>query len=115
MKFYLSALFATAIFVVSASLTLDAVTYLLGKPSRGVSYGIAIHYLNYAIAIVGLAALRSTKWIKRDLSMAFGAIALCVCVIGLFPQPGIGVRILVALAISMMLALSIAIHAKINR
>lgn len=100
LKHYSAALIAIVVFFVVALLSVDAVTYVLGRPSRGVGYGIGVYYLTITLAVVGSITLMSARWFGLKLSLAIGTVASLACVVILFPQPSLTVRLLLGLWIS---------------
>lgn len=103
LRFYVLALLFTGIFFVCASLMIDAATYFLGKPWRGVSYGIGVYYLNISLVCVAGITLIGTRWFGGGLSLLIGVPCVFLCVAMFFPQPLILVRLSVASLISILL------------
>lgn len=103
MKYCISALIAIACFVGLSGLVLDVTTTVMGKPARGVGYGISMNFLFAAVCVVGIATLLSTGLFSVRLRVALGVIGVFACVIYLLPQPGVVTKVCVALIISILL------------
>lgn len=114
-KFGVSTVMAIAAFSVLAALTIDFATYLFGKPTRGVSYGIGLYYLHIAVTVIGGLALLCANWLGMKLPLAFAAVGICSCVLLLFGQPSIAVRIGVAAVIVVILAAIMGAYSRVLR
>lgn len=109
MKFFFLTVVSIVIFIGVSALTLDAVAAHLGKPSRGVSYGVSMFYLVSAISLAGGGALIFTKWLGSRFALFLGVFPVFILVVWLLPHPSYAMRSFVAAAIAVVLAIDIMV------
>lgn len=89
-------LLAFALFWVVAVGLVDLTTLLLGKPWRGVSYGIGVYYLSICLAVIGGLALLVSGFMSgrggARWALGLGGLAIGFAVFTFLGQPSVLVR-----------------------
>jgi len=115
MRFTFSVLCAVSVFIGLTAIIIDFSTWYLGRPWRGVSYGISIFYLTAFVAVSGSTALISSRYFGLVIPLISGIFTISSGIILFLPQPGILDRVVIALTVSIVLAAAMLALCKVNR